>query len=255
MVLAVAACATSPQIPTPEGTPAPQGCTDELVNPLDGGSIAGGGGGDVGLVIAAAGILIFSAADVFIYGSCEIAALRHPVTAVAPADGIFRAADGSFSVAVPQAPDDKSAMDVRQAVGDGDMLVTFQSKDVGAQPVYVVSLSPSQHRSVVGNGDLAQQGIRSIGSQDVTLDDRAARFEVFVRTPGNLPDDERISQKTIYYLVYSMDVAGKIVVVSISWPDDCRGCSSGDEREIRKLNPLLDRFVGSFHMPAQPPTA
>jgi hypothetical protein len=248
------ACASVQQGSTPGDVAVRPDCGNQLVNPL---LITDhmGGNSDVAAVIVVAGILIFTTADVIVYSSCEIDAMRHPVPADMVVGGIYRARSGSFSISLPRATDDKHGMDIYQIVDEGGELVTFQSKGWGDRPTYVVSVSPSQQRSVLGNGNLKNEGIRKINSQDVTLDGQPAVFEVFVHDPNTQPEDEYVAaQRKTYYLVYTLTDRGQIALLSVSWPGQCQGCDGGDEQQIRKLNPALDRFVGSFHMPAQTST-
>jgi hypothetical protein len=193
----------------------------------------------------------------FLYGfGCEgVKALdRHGVFDSAPKgtlqDGVYTAADGSFSVMPPP--------------GDGIHEEYYPQQDyllfaprLTRGPVYGMNVSPDQEpiynsltldefatvelRDARFQAQLADGvPLVEVHREEITLDGRPALSIVFSQTPAGA------STPRAYYLLYFTKTRHRSAVLSIAWPRDCPKCASGPEAEMRAMDPALQNFVGSF---------
>ena len=193
----------------------------------------------------------------FLYGfTCEgVKALdRHGAFDSPPKgtlqDGIYTAADGSFSVRPPP--------------GDGIHEEYYPQQDYllfaprfTKGPVYGMNVSPDQEpiynsltldefASVELRDARFQQqladgvALKELRRETITLDGRPALSIVYSQTaPG-------AAKPMAYYLLYFTKTRHRSAVLSIAWPRDCPKCEAGPEADIRAMDPALDGFVSSF---------
>lgn len=195
----------------------------------------------------------------FLYGfTCEgVKALdRHGVFDAKPKgtlqDGVYTAADGSFSVIPPP--------------GDGIHEEYYPQQDyllfaprLTQGPVYGLNVSPDQEpiyaslsldefatvelRDARFQAQLANGvPLKELRRETITLDGRPALAIVYSQTkPG-------ADKPMAYYLLYFAKTRHRSAVLSIAWPADCPKCASGPESAIRAMDPALDDFVSSFRL-------
>jgi hypothetical protein len=169
-------------------------------------------------------------------------------------DGVYTAADGSFSVVPPS--------------GDGIHEEYYPQQDyllfaprLTKGPVYGMNVSPDQEpiyasltldefatvelRDARFEAQLADGvALKELRRETITLDGRPALSIVFSQTPPGA------GRPGTYYLVYLTKTRHRSAVLSIAWPKDCPQCAAGPESAIRAMDPALDAFVSSFHLAA-----
>jgi hypothetical protein len=195
----------------------------------------------------------------FLYGfTCEgVKALdRHGVFDSPPKgslqDGVYTAADGSFSVVPPP--------------GDGIHEEYYPQQDyllfaprLIRGPVYGMNVSPDQEpiynsltldefatvelRDARFQQQLADGvALNELRREEITLDGRPALSIVYSQTRSGA------DKPMAYYLLYFTKTRHRSAVLSIAWPGDCPKCANGPEAEVRAMDPALDAFVSSFHL-------
>jgi hypothetical protein len=195
----------------------------------------------------------------FLYGfTCEgVKTLdRHGVFDSPPKgtlqDGVYTAADGSFSVMPP--------------AGDGIHEDYYPQQDyllfaprLSKGPVYGMNVSPDQEpiynsltldefatvelRDARFQAQLANGvALKELRREEITLDGRPALSIIYSQTPAGA------SKPAVYYLLYFTKTRHRSAVLSIAWPGDCPKCSDGPEAEVRAMDPALQAFVSSFNL-------
>ena len=195
----------------------------------------------------------------FLYGfGCEgVKALdRHGVFDAKPKgtlqDGVYTAADGSFSVTPPP--------------GDGIHEEYYPQQDyllfaprLTRGPVYGMNVSPDQEpiyasltldefatvelRDARFQAQLAAgMPLKELRREHITLYGRPALSIVFSQTPAGA------DKPSAYYLMYLTKTRHRSAVLSIAWPGDCPQCAQGPEAQIRAMDPALDNFISSFKL-------
>jgi len=167
-------------------------------------------------------------------------------------DGIYTAADGSFSVTPPS--------------GDGIHEEYYPQQDyllfgprLGKGPVYGMNVSPDQEPIYASltleefagvelrDARFQQQlaagvPLKELRREEIVLDGRPALSIVFSQTPPGA------DKPSVYYLMYFTKTRHRSAVLSIAWPKDCPQCAAGPEAQIRAMDPALDAFVSSFRL-------
>ncbi|HEY1773957.1 MAG TPA: hypothetical protein VGH91_12285 [Gammaproteobacteria bacterium] len=165
-------------------------------------------------------------------------------------DGVYTAADGSFSVMPPP--------------GDGIHEEYYPQQDYllfaprfTKGPVYGMNVSPDQEPiyNSLTLDEFATVELRDARFQtrladgvplvemrreEITLDGRPALSIVYSQTPAGATSPQT------YYLLYFTKTRHRSAVLSIAWPRDCPKCATGPEAEMRAMDPALQNFVSSF---------
>lgn len=195
----------------------------------------------------------------FLYGfTCEgVKALdRHGVFDSPPKgklqDGVYTAADGSFSVTPPP------GLSIHEEYYPQQDYLLFAPRLVKG-PVYGMNVSPDQEpiyasltldefaavelRDARFQQQLADGvALKELRREEITLDGRPALSIIYSQTkPG-------AAKPMVYYLLYFTKTRHRSAVLSIAWPRDCPKCQDGPEAEVRAMDPSLDAFVSSFHL-------
>lgn len=195
-----------------------------------------------------------------LYGmGCEgVQALeRHGAFDSAPAgkvqDGVYTAADGTFSVALP-------APSIREQYAAQRDYVFFLPRLGGSGPVYGVSVTPELQpiyaslsireyaTSALRDSTLESRRVNGatlalLHEEELTLDGRPALFEAY----RQLTQDSAAKSEA-YYLVYFLKTRHRAAVLSVSLQGDCLPCTGGTEAEVRALSPGIRSFVESFRL-------
>ena len=195
----------------------------------------------------------------FLYGfSCEgIKALdRHGVFDRPPKgtlqDGLYIAADGSFTVTPP------TGYGIHEEYYPQQDYLLFAPRFTRG-PVYGMNVSPDQEPiyASLTLDEFAQVSLRDarfqaqlasgvplqeLRREEITLDGRPALSIIFSQTPAGA------SKPSAYYLVYFTKTRHRSAVLSIAWPQDCPQCAAGPESAVRAMDPALQAFVSSFHL-------
>ena len=195
----------------------------------------------------------------FLYGfTCEgVKALdRHGVFDSPPKgtlqDGVYTAADGSFSVQPPP------GLGIHEEYYPQQDYLLFAPRLVKG-PVYGMNVSPDQEpiynsltldefatvelRDARFQSQLADGvALKELRRETITLDGRPALSIIYSQTkPG-------AATPMAYYLLYFTKTRHRSAVLSIAWPGDCLKCETGPEAEVRAMDPALNSFVSSFHL-------
>ncbi len=195
-----------------------------------------------------------------LYGmGCETAKAldRHGAFDSAPAgkveNGVYTAADGTFSVALP-------APSIREQYAPQRDYVFFLPRLGGAGPVYGVSVTPElapiyaglsiREYAVSALRDSMLESQRVSGAtltllheEELTLDGHPALFQAY----SQLTQDAQVKPPA-YYLVYFLKTRHRAAVLTLSLPGDCLPCTGGTEAEVRALSPGIRSFVESFRL-------
>jgi hypothetical protein len=195
----------------------------------------------------------------FLYGfTCEgVKALdRHGAFDSPPKgtlqDGVYTAADGSFSVTPPP------GLGIHEEYYPQQDYLLFAPRLIKG-PVYGMNVSPDQEpiyasltldefatvqlRDARFQSQLADGvALREMRREEITLDGRPALSIIYSQTrPG-------ADAPQAYYLLYFTKTRHRSAVLSIAWPRDCPKCADGPEAEVRAMDPALDAFVSSFRL-------
>lgn len=191
-----------------------------------------------------------------LYGlGCEgVRALNHhgaftPAPKGEVRDGVYRPADGRFSIAAPP------GLEIREQLSQDRDYVFFTPR-FSKGPGYglVVDLELDREYAALSLDEYASLALRDarleqqrvtgapltrLRHEMVTLDGNPALFELYSQSQAGKP--------TAYYLMYFLKLQDRAAILSIAWPGDCPACTAGPEQEIRTMDPALQRFVESFH--------
>lgn len=191
-----------------------------------------------------------------LYGlGCEsVRALNHhgaftPAPKGAVQDGIYRPADGFFSVAAPP------GLEIREQLSR-DRDYVFFTPYFSKGPAYglVVDIQLDREYAALSLDEYASLALRDarleqqrvtgapltrLRHEAVTLDGTPALFELYSQSTAG-------GKATAYYLMYFLKLPDRAAILSIAWPGDCPACAAGSEPDIRAMDPALQRFVGSF---------
>lgn len=179
---------------------------------------------------------------------------RHGVFDAAPKgkleDGIYTAADGTFSVAPPP------GLGIHEEFYPQLDYVLFAPRLVKGpvyginvnpdlEPIYgqltldefaQVSLRDARFQSRLANGVPLQE----LRREEITLDGRPALAVTYSQTPRGA------DKPSAYYLLYFMKTRHRSAVLSVAWPKECPACATGPEADVRAMDPALHAFVDSF---------
>ena len=194
-----------------------------------------------------------------LYGmGCEgVEALeRHGAFDSAPAgkvqDGVYSAADGTFSVALP-------APSIREQYSPQRDYVFFLPR-LGSGPVYGVSVTPelqpiyaslnireyavsALRDSMLESRRVSGASLTLLHEEELTLDGHPALFQAY----SQLTQDAQ-AKPPAYYLVYFLKTRHRAAVLTVSLPGDCLPCTGGTEADVRGLAPEIKSFVESFRL-------
>lgn len=195
-----------------------------------------------------------------VYGmGCEsVQALeRHSAFDSAPAgtvqDGIYTAADHTFSVALP-------APSIREQYAPQRDYVFFLPRLGGGGPVYGVSITPelepiysslsireyavsALRDSMLESRRLTGATLTLLHEEELTLDGRPALFQAYSQIPQGVQ-----ARPPAYYLVYFLKTRHRAAVLTLSLPGECLPCTGGREAEVRAMAPEIRSFVESFRL-------
>ena len=200
----------------------------------------------------------------FLYGfGCEgVKALdRHGVFDTKPRgtlqDGVYTAADGSFSVMPP------AGLGIHEDYYPQQDYVLFAPRLIRG-PVYALNVSPDQEpiyasltldefaavelRDARFQRQLADDApLQELHREQITLDGRPALSIIYSQTKAGA------DRPMAYYLLYFTKTRHRSAVLSIAWPGDCPKCASGPEADVRAMDPALQVFVSGFHLAGETP--
>lgn len=195
-----------------------------------------------------------------LYGmGCEgVQALeRHGAFDSAPAgtlkDGVYIAADNTFSVALP-------APSIREQYAPQRDYVFFLPRLGGGGPVYGVSVTPelepiygslsireyavsALRDSMLESRRVSGASLTLLHEEELTLDGRPALFQAYSQLQGGVQ-----TKPSAYYLVYFLKTRHRAAVLTVSLPGDCLPCTGGTEADVRALSPAIKSFVESFRL-------
>jgi hypothetical protein len=165
-------------------------------------------------------------------------------------DGVYTAADHSFSVRAP------AGLGIHEENYPGLDYVLFAPRVMrGAvyavnvnpemEPIYAsltldqfasISLRDARFQSQLAAGT----PLKEVRRETVSLSGRPALSIVYSQTPTGA------EKPGAYYLLYFMKTRHRSAVLSIAWPGDCPECGSGPDAGMRAMDPDLKAFLDSF---------
>lgn len=165
-------------------------------------------------------------------------------------DGVYTAADHSFSVAAPaglgiheESYPDLDYVLFAPRITRGPVYAVKVEPDL--EPIYAsltldqfasLSLRDARFQSRLAAGIPLQE----VRRETTTLNGRPALGIVYSQTPAGA------AKPGAYYLLYFMKTRHRSAVLSIAWPGDCPQCATGPDAAVRAMDPALKSFVDSF---------
>lgn len=168
-------------------------------------------------------------------------------------NGVYIAADGTFSVELP-------APSIREQYGPQRDYVFFLPRLGGSGPVFGVSITPelepiygslSIHEyavsalrdSMLESRRVSGASLMLLHEEELTLSGRPALFQAYSQIQEGAQ-----AKPSAYYLVYFLKTKHRAAVLSVSLPGDCPPCTGGTEADVRTLSPAIKTFVESFRL-------
>lgn len=178
-------------------------------------------------------------------------------------DGRYLSADKIFSVALPGplAAIGHDGYRINEQSLPHDDYVFFAPSE-SDNPFYGIKVTPQLDREYASLGmaeyaDLSMQdarlqaqrysgvALKLINNQTLKLDGKPALFRVYLQS---LPANRSGVASRLYYLVYFIKQDDRAAILTVMWPKPCPHCETGNEQNIRNMDPGLQRFISSFAM-------